>query len=131
MVQHVISYLMHTQLFSFLASYILNALRYDVHGLGRNIFPHIRLRTKGNLSRLHYTHASIVLTLHHHPQYPIATIVRRRVPTEGAEYYVVVKDFVHEKSGGVGKGDEGEFGQAVEGVDDEWRGIGRDGSGVS
>ena len=47
--------------------------RHDVYGLGGHLFPHLRVRSKDNLPRLHRAHASYFLAIDHDPEFPPPT----------------------------------------------------------
>ena len=84
--------------------------RHDVHGFGGHLFPHIRVRTKVDLSRLHIAHPSCFTAVDHDPELPPATAVRWRIPPEGAQRHLFYEDAVHEKATGIGEGHTGKFG---------------------
>ena len=48
-------------------------LRHDVYGLRGHLFPHIRVRSKVDVSRLHRAHASYFIAVDHDPEFPAAT----------------------------------------------------------
>ena len=84
--------------------------RHDVHGFGGHLFPHIRVRTKVDLSRLHIVHPSYFTAVMHDPELPPATAVRWRIPPEGAQRHLFYEDAVHEKATGIGEGHTDKFG---------------------